>query len=64
MGSPAKVQLLQQIAAVPEMEHGKLSVYSFRARPKSQLKQGKVRRRSMTRASAISLQPAALHWVF
>ena len=32
MSSPTKEQLLQQIAAIPAMERGKLSAYSFKER--------------------------------
>ncbi len=32
MNSPSKQQLLQQIAAIPAMERGKLSPYSFKER--------------------------------
>ncbi len=32
MNSPDKNQILQQIAAIPAMERGKLSAYSFEAR--------------------------------
>jgi hypothetical protein len=32
MNTPSKQQLLQQIAAIPAMERGKLSVYSFKKR--------------------------------
>lgn len=33
MNTPSKQQLLQQIAAIPAMERGKLSAYSFKDRP-------------------------------
>jgi hypothetical protein len=33
MNTPNKQQLLQQIAAIPTMERGKLSAYSFKERP-------------------------------
>jgi hypothetical protein len=33
MNSPNKTRLLQQIAAIPAMERGKLSDYSFKDRP-------------------------------
>src|ERR1019366_1113454 len=33
MNQPTKQQLLQQIAAVPAMERGKLSAYEFAGRP-------------------------------
>jgi hypothetical protein len=33
MDNPTKLQLLQQIAAIPAMERGKLSAYSFKERP-------------------------------
>jgi len=32
MNTPSKQQLLQQIAAIPAMERGKLSAYSFKER--------------------------------
>ena len=32
MNTPAKQQLLQQIAAIPAMERGTLSAYSFKER--------------------------------
>jgi hypothetical protein len=33
MNSPTKQQVLQQISAIPAMERGKLSAYSFKDRP-------------------------------
>ncbi|HVV00116.1 MAG TPA: hypothetical protein VHH88_02065 [Verrucomicrobiae bacterium] len=33
MNSPTKQQILQQISAIPAMERGKLSAYSFKDRP-------------------------------
>jgi hypothetical protein len=33
MNSPTKQQVLQQICAIPTMERGKLSAYSFKDRP-------------------------------
>ena len=35
MNSPTKQQVLQQISAIPAMERGKLSAYSFKDRPRN-----------------------------